>query len=85
MDGLTRLSDIIDTLLKDISKYETADGTKQAIKYFYNEKEKAIENLQSEINKKEAIIFILKDKADAKDKVLKNYIEYFVDKEMEYK
>lgn len=55
MDGLDRLSDIIDTLLKDINKYETADGTKNAIKYFYNEKEK----------------------------VLKNYIEYFVDKELE--
>lgn len=68
---------------KDISKYETSKGTKDAIEYFYNEKEKAIENLQSEINTKEAIIFILKDKADAKDKVLKKYIEYFVDKEME--
>lgn len=83
MDGLTRLSDIIDTLLQDINKYETAEGTKEAIKYFYKEKEKAMENLQSEINTKEAIIFILKDEADAKDKVLKNYIKYFVDKEME--
>lgn len=83
MDGLTRLSDIIDTLLKDIDKHEQAQGTKDAIKYFYKEKEKAMENLQSEINTKEAIIFILKDEADAKDKVLKNYIKYFVDKEME--
>lgn len=71
MDGLTRLSDIIDKLLKDISKNENADGTQEAIKYFYNEKEKAIKNLQSEIKIKEAIIFILKDKVDAKDKVLK--------------
>lgn len=83
MDGLDRLSDIIDTLLKDISKYETSKGTKEAIKYFYNEKEKVIDNLQSEINTKEAIIFILKDKVDAKDKVLKKYIKYYVDKEME--
>lgn len=82
MDGLDRLSDIINTLLKDISKYENADGTKDAIKYFYNEKEKAIESLQSEINTKEAIIFILKDKADAKDKVLEKYIKCFVDKEL---
>lgn len=83
MDGLTRLSDIIDKLLKDISKNENADGTQEAIKYFYNEKEKAIKNLQSEINTKEAIIFILKDKADAKDKVLQKYMKYYVDKEME--
>lgn len=43
MDGLTRLSDIIDTLLKDIDKHEQAQGTKDAIKYFCKEKEKAME------------------------------------------
>nr|DAI60372.1 MAG TPA: hypothetical protein [Caudoviricetes sp.] len=82
MDGLDRLSDIIDTLLKDIDKHEQAQGTKDAINYFYNEKEKAIENLQSEINTKEAIIFILKDKIDNKDIVLEKYIKCFVDKEL---
>lgn len=83
MDGLNRLSDIIDTLLKDISKYENADGTKDAIKYFYNEKEKVILDLQLRLTGKEAILNSLKNKLDVKDKVLKNYIEYFVDKEIQ--
>lgn len=85
MDGLNKLSDIIDKLLKDISKYENADGTQQAIKYFYNEKEKAVFDLKREIIHNETLIKILKIKLDTNDKVLKNYIEYFVDKEMEQK
>lgn len=80
MDGLTRLSDIIDTLLKDISKYENADGTKNAIKYFYNEKEKVITDLKIELM---AINYTIEYKLNRKDKLIQNYIEYFVDKEME--
>lgn len=83
MDGLDRLSDIIDKLLKDISKYEMADGTKNAIKYFCNEKEKVIMDLTLKLTGKDAIINGLKNRLDEKNKVLKNYIEYFVDKEME--
>lgn len=83
MDGLTRLSDIIDTLLKDINKYENTDGTLEAIKYFYNEKEKVIMDLQLKLTGKDATINGLKNNLDKKDKVLKNYIEYFVVKEME--
>lgn len=80
MDGLDRLSDIIDKLLKDISKYENSDGTKDAIKYFYNEKEKAINVLEIELM---VINYDIACKLVRKDIVIEKYIKYFVDKELE--
>lgn len=69
LEKINELSKIIDLLLKETNKLDNKEqATTEAINYFYNKKERILNELAEEI--------------ETKDKLIEAYVNYFVKNEL---